>query len=446
MEQQPKKKITDEMRKVWSMWPDLQRAFPYLEKNDPIGKDNTWTYFDWWEKSFPAEKENRLKMMKGSDATGGTNYGGGSLFSRPIILSYDGPFKSMSGYGAASYNNLLALLKMGYHMHTINNLPIETSQKYHKQLMFPSDEVDLKISHYPPYQSKPADVIYTVHELDAIPEEWIERINLQYKELWVPSIFCQKLFMGSGVEIPISIIPHSLDKDVFSPNQGPLYKGGVKGYNFLFVGQWMERKFVRGMLRAFFEAFAPTDPVNLIIRAFSDPGQGDAKNLIVDDINKIKEELNIQKHPKVIYIDSVQPEFLPNLYSSIDCLLFPVRCEGFGYPIIEAMASGKPIITTDWPAMNEVVTPECGYLVRAKSIVMDSSSMTWAGEQSYRFNQGALWAEPDVDNLVGILRRIVAEPEVAAEKGKMGRVRFLKYYEHSVTGPLMKRRIEELIS
>jgi glycosyltransferase involved in cell wall biosynthesis len=281
--------------------------------------------------------------------------------------------------------------------------------------------------------------------LDAIPESWTERINLQYKELWVPSIFNHKLFKGSGVEIPISVIPYSLDKDTFSPNQGLLYKGGVRGYNFLFVGQWMERKFVKGMLKAFFEAFPPTDPVNLIIRAFSDPGQGDAKSIITEDINKTKEELNIQKHPKVIYIDSVTPEFLPNLYSSIDCLLFPVRCEGFGLPLLEAMATGKPVITTDWPAMNEVVTPECGYLTRAKAVVMDPASMAWAGEQSYRPNPGAMWAEPDIDNLVGILRRVVAEPEVGVEKGKRGRERFLKYYEHGVAGSIMKKRIEELI-
>jgi glycosyltransferase involved in cell wall biosynthesis len=41
-------------------------------------------------------------------------------------------------------------------------------------------------------------------------------------------------------------------------------------------------------------------------------------------------------------------------YSGASCLLFPSLDEGFGWPIIEAMASGCPVITTNKAPMNEI--------------------------------------------------------------------------------------------
>ncbi len=40
-----------------------------------------------------------------------------------------------------------------------------------------------------------------------------------------------------------------------------------------------------------------------------------------------------------------QPE-LARLYRTADVFLFPSTCEGFGLPVLEAMASGVPVITS----------------------------------------------------------------------------------------------------
>ena len=38
----------------------------------------------------------------------------------------------------------------------------------------------------------------------------------------------------------------------------------------------------------------------------------------------------------------------PRLYLSCDAVVLPTRGEGWGRPQMEAMAMGKPLITTNW--------------------------------------------------------------------------------------------------
>lgn len=44
------------------------------------------------------------------------------------------------------------------------------------------------------------------------------------------------------------------------------------------------------------------------------------------------------------------------LYASGDCFIQPSKLEGLGFMVVEAVASGLPVITTDYPPMNEYVS------------------------------------------------------------------------------------------
>ena len=45
---------------------------------------------------------------------------------------------------------------------------------------------------------------------------------------------------------------------------------------------------------------------------------------------------------------------LPALYRGADLFAFPSRHEGFGLPVLEAMAQGTPVVCADIPALVEV--------------------------------------------------------------------------------------------
>ena len=64
----------------------------------------------------------------------------------------------------------------------------------------------------------------------------------------------------------------------------------------------------------------------------------------------------------------VADELLPAIYSAADVLAFPSLYEGFGLPILEAMACGTPVVATDAGSLPEVIgTAGGGILVRAHS-------------------------------------------------------------------------------
>jgi glycosyltransferase involved in cell wall biosynthesis len=86
----------------------------------------------------------------------------------------------------------------------------------------------------------------------------------------------------------------------------------------------------------------------------------------------------LQQHIRLPgYIDHAD---LPAVYSAASAFLYPSRRESFGLPILEAMACGTPVITSDAAAMPET-----------------------AGE-------AALLVDPDrPSDLAGAMRRVVAD-------------------------------------
>ncbi len=66
---------------------------------------------------------------------------------------------------------------------------------------------------------------------------------------------------------------------------------------------------------------------------------------------------------RVQFTGHLAPQVMALYYSAADLLCFPTLYGGFGLVLVEAMACGCPPVVFDYPAMNEIVTQESGYLV-----------------------------------------------------------------------------------
>jgi len=76
------------------------------------------------------------------------------------------------------------------------------------------------------------------------------------------------------------------------------------------------------------------------------------KGWLYDDVFRTVEELNLRED--VLFIGNVPHAEIPCLYTESQALLYPSLYEGFGLPILEAMACGTPVVTSNISSMPEV--------------------------------------------------------------------------------------------
>ena len=67
----------------------------------------------------------------------------------------------------------------------------------------------------------------------------------------------------------------------------------------------------------------------------------------------LADKLNVTSH--VVELGAVSDGDIPALYNAVDLLLFPSLYEGFGWPPLEAMASGTPVVCSRSGSLDEVV-------------------------------------------------------------------------------------------
>ncbi len=141
---------------------------------------------------------------------------------------------------------------------------------------------------------------------------------------------------------------------------------GLQPPYLLFVGNPKPHKNLENVVRAYALAQALCD--------FEEPlvcvgdRQGDFK------IRQIAEQLGVGG--KVRLLGHVDQPLLPAVYQGATLFLYPTLYEGFGLPVIEAMASGVPVITSNGSALREIAS---GYAELVEPLDVDAMAQAIAG-------------------------------------------------------------------
>jgi D-inositol-3-phosphate glycosyltransferase len=92
---------------------------------------------------------------------------------------------------------------------------------------------------------------------------------------------------------------------------------------------------------------------------------------------------------RVRFVGYVPHDRMALYYSAADLQCFPAVYGGFGLVLAEGMACGCPPVVFDYPAMNEVVTKESGYLVGEYSAEAYAATLTRALDERHVMREEA---------------------------------------------------------
>jgi glycosyltransferase involved in cell wall biosynthesis len=112
----------------------------------------------------------------------------------------------------------------------------------------------------------------------------------------------------------------------------------------LFVGTLEPRKNLILLLEAY-AALHPRDRLPLVLAG--------GKGWDYEPIFQAVERLGLRE--RVTFAGFISPETLPLWYNAAEAFVYPSVFEGFGIPVLEAMACGTPVIVSDASSLPEVV-------------------------------------------------------------------------------------------
>lgn len=204
---------------------------------------------------------------------------------------------------------------------------------------------------FPYLRRKPA--LITIHDLAYIDiPETIEPKNLTYLRKRVPesirasqgviavSKFTQKRLPEVFPEVQQSFLIENAIDDVFHAKSSQKHflqitkKYGLPAHYLLCVGTLEPRKNLTALLRAYQKSGRQE---SLVIVG--------KKGWIKDEA--LTKSISADTLERVIFTGFVDDEDLPVVYARARLFIFPSLYEGFGLPLLEAMASSVPVIASD---------------------------------------------------------------------------------------------------
>jgi len=218
----------------------------------------------------------------------------------------------------------------------------------------------------------------------------------RFDEIWTPSEHSARA-IREATETPVRVIPHCLDLAAIDAVVPDKLKYNISAtsltFGFFFDSRsGLERKNVKGLIKAFLRAFQDTEDAVLILKA-------NGVSAGSYEFESLKARFSSDR---IVFLDQTfsRVESLQFL-ASLDVYVSLHRAEGFGLTLAESMALGTPVIATGYSGNLDFMTAENSMLVEYEIVTSDVDNGP--------YTRGTVWAEPDIDDAAKKMREMLSE-------------------------------------
>lgn len=226
---------------------------------------------------------------------------------------------------------------------------------------------------------------YWAWELPDPPADWHGHDALLH-EIWTPSRFSRES-LGRLTALPIEVVPHVV------PGALERRQRRMGPFTVLCLADSRSshaRKNPMGAIVAFRRSFGASREARLIVKLNGAPAAHRDIEALAAGCGNV-----------TLVYDWLDAQGLVGLFRSADALLSLHRSEGFGLPMLEAMAQGVPVVATGWSGNLDFMDQDCATLVPAELVAVQDASGIY---------RNSVWAEPDLDAAAQALRRLADDP------------------------------------
>ena len=245
-------------------------------------------------------------------------------------------------------------------------------------------------------------VIYTVFESNILPCGWKE--SLETADLVITaSEWGSEILKNSHINTPVEVVPEGIDISQFhhwnrtARPSTPETRAREEEFHFLSIGKLEDRKGISELLKAFSLAFSTQTHIKLTLKIHNP--------LDKDYLQRFQQMLPDEIADQVVLAEgktnknAMSNLEIVDLYKSSHCFVFPSKAEGWGLPLLEAIACGTPYIATHYSGQMEYLKH-----FKQKHSKIDYNMENISSQDFFVFHKFSddmrpQWAKPDINSL-----------------------------------------------
>ncbi len=221
-----------------------------------------------------------------------------------------------------------------------------------------------------------------------------------------PSRWSAQGFYNCGFKTEqVVIIPHGVDTATFHASVDPLVRARFRAklpvepdaFVFLSIGAMTGNKGIDVLLRAFAEVCRQHPEARLVLKGTD--SLYNSRGFVRARMGELTGAEQLRVRDRLIYLGGSFPHrVMARLYQAADVYISAYRAEGFNLPVLEAAASGLPVICTRGGATEDFVTEDFARRIDSTRVAVEVE-----GQSTARL-------EPNLEHLRDLMIAAIEDP------------------------------------